>query len=164
MGQMPCARSHGPDAIGAVTARGSDIMNDRFDLQRFLDAQAPVYETVQAELRVGQKRSHWMWFIFPQIRGLGSSPISRHFAIISREEAAAYLAHPVLGARLRDCTQLVNAVQGRTAYHIFGNPDCMKFQSCMTLFATVALDEAVFQEALTKYYNGAPDQATLARL
>jgi uncharacterized protein (DUF1810 family) len=139
-------------------------MNDRFDLQRFLDAQAPVYETVQAELRAGQKRSHWMWFIFPQIRGLGSSPTSRHFAIASREEAAAYLAHPVLGTRLRDCTQLVNAVQGRTAYQIFGNPDCMKLQSCMTLFAAAAPDEAVFQEALTKYYDGAPDQATLARL
>jgi uncharacterized protein (DUF1810 family) len=139
-------------------------MGDRFDLQRFLDAQASVYETAQAELRAGQKRSHWIWFIFPQISGLGSSPTSRRYAIASRQEAAAYLAHPVLGARLKDCTRLVNAVQGRTAYQIFGNPDCMKFQSCMTLFAEIAPDEAVFREALTKYYDGAPDQATLARL
>jgi uncharacterized protein (DUF1810 family) len=139
-------------------------MDDRFNLQRFLDAQAPVYERVEAELRVGEKRSHWMWFIFPQIRGLGGSATSRHFAIASQEEAAAYLAHPMLGARLRDCTRLVNAVPGRTAYQIFGNPDCMKFQSCMTLFAAVAPEEAVFQEALAKYYDGEPDQATLARL
>jgi uncharacterized protein (DUF1810 family) len=139
-------------------------MDDTFDLQRFLDAQASTYAAAHAELQAGRKRSHWMWYIFPQIRGLGSSPTSRHFAIASREEAAAYLAHPVLGARLRDCTQLVNAVQGRTAYQIFGDPDCMKFQSCMTLFAEVAPDEAIFREALAKYYDGAPDQATLAKL
>src|SRR5689334_13609974 len=103
----PVVRAGGePDPTGAVMAQRGDIMDDRFDLQRFLDAQAPVYATVEAELRAGQKRSHWMWFIFPQISGLGSSPTSRHFAIASREEAAAYLAHQVLGARLRDCTQL----------------------------------------------------------
>jgi uncharacterized protein (DUF1810 family) len=139
-------------------------MDDPFDLQRFLDAQAPIYQRVEAELRAGEKRSHWMWFIFPQVRGLGGSATSRHFAIASREEAAAYLAHPVLGTRLRDCTRLVNAVQGRTAHQIFGNPDCMKFRSCMTLFAAMAPEEPVFQEALTKYYDNAPDQATLARL
>src|SRR3954468_2011135 len=123
----------GPDPVGEEQ-EVRDAMDDTFDLQRFLDAQASTYAAAHAELQAGRKRSHWMWYIFPQIRGLGSSPTSRHFAIASREEAAAYLAHPVLGARLRDCTQLVNAVQGRTAYQIFGDPDCMKFQSCMTLF------------------------------
>jgi uncharacterized protein (DUF1810 family) len=141
-----------------------NAMDDPFNLQRFLDAQAPVHTTAHAELAAGRKRSHWMWFIFPQISGLGSSAVSRFYAIASRQEAEAYLRHPVLGPRLRACTQLVNAVQGRSAYDIFGDPDCMKFHSCMTLFAEVAEDDAVFREALAKYYGGAPDQATLARL
>jgi uncharacterized protein (DUF1810 family) len=139
-------------------------MDDPFDLQRFLDAQASTYAAARAELQAGRKRSHWMWFIFPQVRGLGSSAVSRHYAIASRQEAEAYLRHPVLGTRLRECTQLVNAVPGRSAYEIFGDPDCMKFQSCMTLFAAVAPDDTVFREALAKYYDGAPDQATLAKL
>jgi uncharacterized protein (DUF1810 family) len=139
-------------------------MDDRFDLQRFLDAQAPVYEDARSELQAGRKRTHWMWFIFPQISGLGTSATSRRFAIASRQEAVAFLNHPVLGARLRDCTRLVNAVEGRSAYEIFGTPDYMKFHSSMTLFARVADDDAVFQEALTKYFNGAPDQATLSKL
>ena len=139
-------------------------MDDPFNLQRFLEAQAPVLVTAQAELQAGRKRSHWMWFIFPQISGLGSSAVSRYYAIASRQEAEAYLRHPVLGPRLRDCTRLVNAVQGRMAREIFGDPDHMKFQSCMTLFAAVAPDDGVFRAALAKYYGGVADQATLARL
>src|ERR1700761_128847 len=121
-------------------------MDDPFHLNRFVEAQAPVYDRVCAELRAGDKRSHWMWFIFPQIRGLGSSPTSRHFAISGREEALAYLRHPILGKRLRECTALVNAVEGRSAYDIFRSPDDMKFRSCLTLFGAVAPEEAVFQE------------------
>jgi uncharacterized protein (DUF1810 family) len=137
---------------------------DPFDLRRFVEAQAPVYEQVRAEMRAGRKQTHWMWFIFPQIRGLGRSAISQHYAIGSREEAVAYLRHPVLGPRLAECTRLVNAVQGSTAHAIFGSPDDMKFHSCMTLFAAVAEPESVFQEALARYFGGRPDNATLERL
>lgn len=140
------------------------VLDDPYDLKRFVDAQAPVYETVRAELLVGQKRSHWMWFIFPQIAGLGNSPTSRRFAIKSKAEAQAFLDHPVLGERLRTCTQIVNAVTGRSAYQIFGDPDCMKFHSCMTLFADVAADHAVFDDALRRYFDGKPDRATLDRM
>ena len=115
------------------------MTDDPFDLQRFVDAQETIYEQVVSELRSGQKRSHWMWFIFPQIRGLGGSDMSRKFAISSIEEAKAYMANPVLGARLRACTQLVNAVKGRTASAIFGSPDDMKLRSCLTLFAACLL-------------------------
>lgn len=137
---------------------------DPFNLQRFVEAQAPVYEQVRAEMRDGRKRTHWMWFIFPQIQGLGRSGISRHYAISSREEAAAYLRHPVLGPRLMECTRLVNALQGRTAHEIFGSPDDMKFHSCMTLFAAVAGADSVFQQGLDRYFGGNPDRATLERL
>jgi uncharacterized protein (DUF1810 family) len=133
-------------------------------LQRFLDAQAPVYEEVCAELRAGRKQSHWMWFIFPQLRGLGSSPMAQHYGIASLDEARAYLAHPVLGARLRACSALVAALQGRSAHQIFGSPDDMKFRSSMTLFAHAADDDAVFVECLAKYYGGVEDEASLARL
>ena len=139
-------------------------MDYPFDLRRFLDAQDPVFERVRSELLAGEKRSHWMWFIFPQISGLGNSETSRRFAISSRQEAVAFLQHPVLGARLRDCTRLVNAVNGRSAHQIFGSPDELKFHSSMTLFADAAEDDAVFQEALTKYFSGARDQATLSKL
>lgn len=159
-------RQHGGPArvLAGQQQEAGDVMDDPFNLQRFLDAQAPVFATARAELAAGRKRSHWMWFIFPQIGGLGSSPTSRFYAIASRQEALAYLRHPVLGARLLDCTQLVNAAEGRSAFDIFGDPDCMKFQSCMTLFAAVAPDEPAFREALAKYYGGAADQATLDRL
>ncbi|MEO8408514.1 MAG: DUF1810 domain-containing protein, partial [Oxalobacteraceae bacterium] len=110
-------------------------MNDSYNLQRFVDAQTPVYDTVCAELRAGRKRSHWMWFIFPQIEGLGSSAMARKFAIASVEEAQAYLAHPVLGPRLRQCSRFVADLDGRAIDAIFGYPDDMKFQSSMTLFA-----------------------------
>jgi uncharacterized protein (DUF1810 family) len=139
-------------------------MSDRFNLQRFVDAQQPVYETVRAELREGRKRSHWMWFIFPQIEGLGSSDMARRFALSSVEEARAYLEHPVLGPRLRECSSLVAAVDGRSVGEIFGYPDDMKFRSSMTLFAQAAADDGVFAECLRKYFDGDADPSTLARL
>ena len=135
-------------------------MTDAFDLQRFVDAQAPVYQRVVAELRHGQKQSHWMWFIFPQLTGLGQSPMARRFAIRSREEAVAYLGHGVLGSRLRECTALVNAVEGHTIREILGSPDDLKFCSSMTLFGAVSSD-AVFAAAIAKFCGGRPDQRTL---
>ncbi len=136
-------------------------MSDPHTLQRFVDAQAPVYAEVRAELRSGRKRSHWMWFIFPQIKGLGVSPTAQFYAIGSRGEAEAYFAHPVLGPRLTECTQLVLDVAGRSAHDIFGSPDDLKFRSSMTLFADVAADGVLFQAALRKYFNGEPDRRTL---
>src|SRR6202165_3427526 len=115
-------------------------MSDPFELQRFVDAQAPVYQRVLAELRQGQKQSHWMWFVFPQLVGLGHSPMAARFAIASRDEAVAYLEHGILGPRLRQCTALVNAVQGRTIREILGSPDDLKFCSSMTLFGAVSSD------------------------
>ena len=137
---------------------------DRFGLGRFVEAQTGVYEQVCEELARGQKRSHWMWFIFPQVRGLGRSAMAEKFAISSLEEARAYLAHDVLGARLRECTGLVNAVEGRTASEIFGYPDDLKFHSSMTLFARASDGEAVFREALGKYFGGEMDGATVERV
>jgi uncharacterized protein (DUF1810 family) len=139
-------------------------MEDAFDLERFVDAQAPVYERVRRELEAGRKESHWMWFIFPQIAGLGQSPMSIRFAIASLDEARAYLAHPILGRRLSECAGLVLDVDGRTARAIFGPIDEMKFRSSMTLFAQAAPNEDVFQRCLDKYFAGKPDPATLARL
>lgn len=139
-------------------------VDDVHDLQRFVSAQDGVYPAVQAELRAGRKRSHWMWFIFPQIAGLGFSAVAQRYAIASLAEASAYLAHPVLGERLRECTRLVLAVQERSINAIFGSPDDMKFHSCMTLFAQAAPDESLFKDALKKYFDGAPDTATLVRL
>jgi len=139
-------------------------MDDPFDLRRFVDAQAPVYQRVLAELRNGRKASHWMWFIFPQIKGLGSSPMANTYAIASRAEAQAYLDHPVLGARLRECTQLVTAVRDRSIAEILGYPDDLKFRSSMTLFAAVAADNKDFTDALDKFYGGKADPATLQRL
>ena len=137
-------------------------MNDPHNLERFVSAQAPVYDSVLAELRAGRKRSHWMWFIFPQCAGLGRSPTSQKYAIASLDEAAAYLAHPLLGARLRECCSLVARLDGLSANHIFGEPDDMKFHSSLTLFADVAPDEPIFVECLNKYFDGVPDDATLA--
>ncbi len=116
------------------------------------------------ELRAGRKRSHWMWYFFPQIQGLGWSSTSRKFAISGRDEAEAYLAHPVLGERLRECTRLVNAAEGRTAEEIFGYPDYLKFRSSMTLFSRVGSEPQVFLDALDKYFEGTPDERTLERL
>lgn len=139
-------------------------MSDPFDLQRFVDAQASVIEDVRAELAAGRKRTHWMWFVFPQIEGLGHSAMAQRYAIASRDEARAYRKHPVLGARLVELTRLVNGVQGRGVDAIFGYPDDLKFHSSMTLFARTADDPAVFDEALRRYFEGRADEATLARL
>lgn len=139
-------------------------MTGAYDLDRFTAAQAPVYQRVCDELRAGQKRSHWMWFVFPQIAGLGRSAMAAKYAIASRDEAAAYLAHPVLGARLRQCAALVEAAEGRTAHQIFGSPDDLKLHSSMTLFAAVAEPDSVFHRVLAKYFGGQPDDATLLRL
>jgi uncharacterized protein (DUF1810 family) len=139
-------------------------MSDPYKLQRFVDAQNPVYDEVCSELRDGRKKSHWMWFIFPQVEGLGSSQMARKFAISSLGEAAAYLAHPVLGPRLTECTRLVNLVEGRPIEGIFGYPDDLKLRSSMTLFAHAAPDNRVFTDALQKYFSGEFDPATLARL
>ena len=138
--------------------------DDPHDLRRFVDAQAPVYERVTAELRAGRKASHWMWFVFPQVAGLGRSAMAERYAIRSPDEAVAYLGHVVLGPRLRECTALVNAVRGRSALAIFGSPDDAKFRSCLTLFARVAPDDDGFRTALATYFDGRPDPATLARL
>ena len=137
-------------------------MKDPFDLERFVTAQDPVYENVCEELRSGQKRGHWMWFIFPQLRGLGSSPLAQKFGISSREELEAYLSHPVLGSRLRECTRLVNAVEGRSIEQIFAYPDDLKFRSSMTLFRMASGDNRIFNYALEKYFEGEADPLTLA--
>jgi uncharacterized protein (DUF1810 family) len=139
-------------------------MTDPYDLQRFVDAQDPVYEAVRSELRSGRKKSHWMWFVFPQITGLGFSPMARKFAILSLAEATAYLGHPVLGPRLAECTGLVNAVEGHPIEQIFGYPDDLKFRSSMTLFAHATSNNRVFLDALKKYFGGEFDAASLARL
>jgi len=137
---------------------------DRHDLQRFLTAQQPVIEQVRAELRAGRKSSHWMWFVFPQLSGLGRSEVARFYGIRSREEAAAYLGHKVLGTRLVECTLLVNAKTGVSAEQIFGSIDAIKFRSCMTLFAAVAPERDEFAEALRKYFGGVADEATIERI
>lgn len=139
-------------------------VTDDFNLQRFVDAQAPVYDTVVAELRAGAKRSHWIWFVFPQLEGLGRSPTAARFAISSLAEAQAYLNHPILGARLRECARLVNAIEGRTVEAIFGWPDNLKVRSSMTLFTTATADNAEFVALLDKFYGGGQDPETLALL
>jgi uncharacterized protein (DUF1810 family) len=135
-----------------------------YDLERFVRAQAPVHDDVVAELREGRKTSHWMWFVFPQIEGLGRSETARSYAIGSLDEARAYLAHPVLGPRLRECTGLLLAVEGRTAASIFGPIDAMKLRSSMTLFLRADPEEPLFGRVLDRFYGGAPDEATDALL
>ncbi len=135
--------------------------DDAFDPGRFLEAQAGTYAQALQELHAGQKRSHWMWFVFPQFDGLGMSATSRHFAIRSLEESRAYLHHPVLGPRLVECTKAVNALAGRTVHEIFGSPDDMKFRSSMTLFERVSEAGSVFAVALEKYFAGQRDARTL---
>jgi uncharacterized protein (DUF1810 family) len=139
-------------------------MSDEFGLQRFVDAQARNYDQALAELRRGRKTSHWMWYVFPQIAGLGASAMAQTYAIGSLAEARAYLAHPVLGARLRDCVAATLAVQGRTAHEIFGSPDDLKVRSSLTLFVQAAPDEPLFREALAKSFDGEPDPRTLEKL
>lgn len=137
-------------------------MSDPFNLQRFVDAQAPVYADVLDELRAGEKTTHWMWFIFPQLKELGRSSIAKHYGITSLAEAVAYLDHPVLGKRLLECTELMLAIKGKTALEILGSPDDLKFRSCMTLFRAASPDLPIWDVALRKYFGGKPDTATMA--
>lgn len=134
------------------------------DLNRFVDAQAATYAVALAELRRGRKESHWMWFVFPQIAGLGSSPTARFYAIADLAEARAYLDHPLLGARLREAVAAINALPGDDAHAVFGSPDDLKLRSCLTLFRAAAPDEPAFGAALDKYCGGTPDPRTLERL
>lgn len=139
-------------------------MSDPYDLQRFVDAQEAVYDTVLAELRAGRKRSHWMWFVFPQLRALGRSPTAQHYGISGLDEGRAYLAHTVLGPRLRECSRVVAAIRDRSAEEVFGWPDNLKLRSSMTLFAHCSSDNADFVAVLDRYYAGAEDAATVELL
>src|SRR5262245_34954418 len=138
--------------------------DDPHELNRFVLAQRDDYERALAELKDGRKRSHWMWYVFPQIEGLGSSPTSRRYALKSVAEATAYLRHPVLGTRLSECAEAVLSVEGRTAHEIFGSPDDMKLRSCATLFAHVSPAGSVFERLLDRYFGGEADRRTLALL
>ena len=138
--------------------------NSNFDLERFLEAQEGAYERALSELRSGRKRSHWMWFVFPQIRGLGRSAMSERYAIGSLEEARAYLAHPVLGRRLIEVTEAALASEAESANSLFGSPDDLKFRSSMTLFAAAAGEESAFKDALESFFGGVPDARTVALL
>jgi len=135
-----------------------------FDPDRFVEAQDAVYERVRRELREGRKRGHWMWFVFPQLSGLGFSAMAQRYAIATLGEAAAYLEHPILGPRLIECSELVNQVEGRTVNEIFGAPDDLKFHSSMTLFASIPDAPPAFDAALAKYFGGAPDRMTAKML
>jgi uncharacterized protein (DUF1810 family) len=133
------------------------------NLQRFLDAQAPVFDSVLAELAAGEKRTHWMWFIFPQLKSLGRSSTAKYYGIESVDEARAYLDHPALGERLKACTRAVLVHRGKSAHAIFGSPDDLKFRSCMTLFSLAAPEEPLFREALAQFFEGSPDPMTVLR-
>lgn len=137
------------------------MTDETFDLDRFVAAQEGVYDTVLAELRAGSKRTHWIWFVFPQVRGLGRSSTAQHYGISSLAEARAYLAHPVLGPRLRECARLLATHTGRSATQILGYPDDLKVRSSMTLFARAADDPADFRAVLDAFYGGEEDPATL---
>ena len=137
-------------------------MTDPHHLDRFLTAQAPVIAQVLAELRAGRKTTHWMWFVFPQLRGLGTSSMAQLFGIASLEEARAYLAHPVLGPRLRECCALMLQVPQRSAHEILGSPDDLKFRSCLTLFSLADPRESLFRQGLDRFYGGVPDPRTVA--
>ncbi|SDB73023.1 DUF1810 domain-containing protein [Belnapia rosea] len=139
-------------------------MNDLFDLERFVRAQGPVMADVHRELRAGRKRTHWMWFVFPQLRSLGRSSTAQHYGIASLAEAQAYMAHPLLGPRLMECTELVCAVQHRSAREIFGSPDDLKLRSSMTLFAAAQPEATVFADVLHRYFEGRADQLTIELL
>lgn len=136
-------------------------MNDPYDLNRFVIAQDPLIEGIRAELHRGRKETHWIWFVFPQLRGLGRSPMAERYGIASRLEAEAYVTHPILGKRLIDCTTLVNRHEDRTVEEIFGFPDDMKFRSCMSLFAVAAPELVCFNFAIDKFFAGVPDPMTL---
>lgn len=139
-------------------------MSDPYDLQRFLAAQEGVYETALAELRSGRKRSHWMWFIFPQLAGLGSSAMAQRYAIANLDEATAYLAHPVLGPRLLECARATLAIPQKSAYEIFGTPDDLKLRSSATLFSRISEEDSVFHQLIRRYFDDKPDSRTLELL
>jgi uncharacterized protein (DUF1810 family) len=139
-------------------------VSDPYDLERFIDAQDGVYEQALSELRRGRKTGHWMWFVFPQIEGLGHSPMAQLYAISGLDEARAYLAHPALWPRLVECARVVASTTGRSAHEIFGSPDDLKLRSSMTLFARAASDTPEFQQVLDRYFDGKPDERTLERL
>lgn len=139
-------------------------MNDAYNLQRFVNAQQPVFQQVLTELEAGHKRSHWMWFVFPQIQGLGHSDMAQRYAISDLDEARAYLQHPLLGTRLEQCASIIVPQVGRTARQMFGSPDDMKLHSSMTLFAIAAPDRPVFQEVLDTFFEGERDAMTVRRL
>ena len=140
------------------------MTGDPYNLLRFVDAQRDTYEEARRELANGRKTGHWIWFIFPQLHGLGRSEMAAFYGISGREEAAAYLAHPVLGPRLKECAGLMNGIEGRPAEDVLGGVDAMKFRSSMTLFAAVAQGDRVFQDALEKYFDGKPDPLTIQGL
>lgn len=139
-------------------------MNDTYNLQRFIDAQAPVFEQVLSELREGRKQTHWMWFVFPQITGLGRSDMARRYAITGLAEARAYLEHPLLGPRLEHCAKLIEPRLQWTARQIFGSPDDLKLQSSMTLFAVAAPERPIFQAVLDTFFDGSHDRLTVEKL
>ncbi len=140
------------------------MQTDPYNLQRFLDAQFPLFDEVCKELRNGKKFTHWMWFIFPQIEGLGRTSTAKLYAIKSLEEAEAYINHPTLGSRLRECTELINLVENKSINRILGSPDDLKFRSCITLFTHATEDNQLFLNALEKYYNGDQDELTLQKI
>lgn len=150
--------------FGTATAVIATMNTPELGFTRFVHAQDPVYDTVCRELAAGCKTSHWMWFIFPQLKSLGRSLTAKQFGIDGKEEATACWRHPVLGPRLKQCAELVLAVQGRTAHDIFGSPDDLKLRSCMTLFDVVASDEPIFSRVLTKYFDGKRDDVTVGLL
>ena len=161
---MPnAAHSSFPNA-GVILPIVPTAADDPHNLHRFVDAQSPVIANVMAELRQGRKRGHWIWFVFPQLKGLGHSANSEFFGIDSAQEAGAYLKHPILGPRLIECTQLVNAVEGRSAEGIFGDIDAIKFRSSMTLFANATQDNQIFVDAIDKYFAGEFDPLTVTYL
>lgn len=147
-----------------TSINNSGSPDDPFNLDRFVRAQAPIYSAALAELRSGRKRSHWMWFVFPQVDGLGFSETTKRYSIKSLAEARAFLAHPVLGARLLECTQALLTIEGRTALGVFGRPDNMKLQSSMTLFAAADPAAPEFSAVLDKYFEGKHDPRTVERL
>lgn len=139
----------------------SNLTPEPLTLERFVEAQNRVHASVLEELAAGKKKSHWMWFVFPQLKALGKSPTAQYFGLESRDEALAYWRHPVLGGRLKECTRLVLSINNKTANEIFGSPDDLKFRSCMTLFSHVAPEVAVFRQALERFFGGQSDEKTL---
>jgi uncharacterized protein (DUF1810 family) len=161
---MAGCRPERADPRAPTLTTGTVAVDDPYDLQRFVEAQERTYAQAVDELSDGRKASHWMWFVFPQLRGLGHSPVAMRYAITSLDEARAYLAHPVLGPRLQQCVRLALRIEGQSANDIFGSPDDLKFRSCLSLFAQAAPGPSIFDETLRKYFDGVPDSRTLQLL